>query len=193
MQCYKRAEHGSVTSCCRIVCPYHRDVLTSQTGSIVVVGSINVDLIAHVRRHPLPGETLHGSGGQTLPGGKGANQAVAAARLGGRVAMVGAIGADAHASVGLSGLQEAGVDLAQVTEVEGPTGLAVVTVAQDGENSIVVIPGANSSMDAGRVTAASEVIGRAAIVVCQGEIPRVGIEALPGLVSGRFQIGRAHV
>ena len=152
----------------------------------MVVGSINVDLIAHVRRHPLPGETLHGSGGQTLPGGKGANQAVAAARLGGRVAMVGAIGTDAHASVGLSGLQEAGVDLAQVTEVEGPTGLAVVTVAQDGENSIVVIPGANSSMDAGRVTAASEVIGRAAIVVCQGEIPRVGIEALPGLVSGRF-------
>src|SRR5699024_8452065 len=62
--------------------PYHRGVLTSQAqaGSIAVVGSINVDLIAHVRRHPRPGETLHGSGGQTLPGGKGANQAVAAAR-----------------------------------------------------------------------------------------------------------------
>ena len=151
-----------------------------------MVGSINVDLIAHVRRHPRPGETLHGSGGQTLPGGKGANQAVAAARLGGTVAMVGAIGTDAHASVGLSGLQAAGVDLSQVREVEGPTGLAIVTVAQDGENSIVVIPGANSSMDAGRVSAAGEMISRAAIVVCQGEIPRSGIEALPSLITGRF-------
>src|SRR5690625_3190648 len=100
--------------------------------------------------------------------------------------MVGAIGTDAHASVGLSGLQAAGVDLSQVREVEGPTGLAIVTVAQDGENSIVVIPGANSSMDAGRVSAAGEMISRAAIVVCQGEIPRSGIEALPSLITGRF-------
>src|SRR5699024_2524343 len=93
---------------------------------------------------------------------------------------------DAHASVGLSGLQAAGVYLSQVREVEGPTGLAIVTVAQDGENSIVVIPAANSAMDAGRVSAAGEMISRAAIVVCQGEIPRSGIEALPSLITGRF-------
>lgn len=156
------------------------------SGAIVVVGSINVDLLAHTRRHPRPGETLHGTGGQTLPGGKGANQAVAAARMGGDVAMVGAVGTDAHASVGLSGLRAAGVDLAQVREVEGPTGLAIVTVAEDGENTIVVIGGANDAVDAARVTAARDAIGAAAIVVCQGEIPREGIEALPALVGGRF-------
>src|SRR5690625_6483788 len=100
--------------------------------------------------------------------------------------MVGAIGTDAHASVGLSGLQAAGVYLSQVGEAEGPTGLEIVTVAQDGETSSVVIPGANSSMDAGRVSAAGEMISRAAIVVCQGEIPRSGIEARPSLITGRF-------
>src|SRR5699024_4258029 len=70
---------------------------SSTDSSIVVVGSVNVDLLAQVRRHPRPGETLHGSGGRMLPGGKGANQAVAAARLGGQVALVGAVGTDAQA------------------------------------------------------------------------------------------------
>ncbi|AXK46559.1 ribokinase [Brachybacterium saurashtrense] len=155
-------------------------------GSIVVVGSVNVDLLAQVRRHPAPGETLHGTGGQMLPGGKGANQAVAAARLGARVTMVGAVGTDAQAEVALSALREAGVDLTRLAEVEGPTGLAIVTVAEDGENSIVVIAGANDAMDAERVRAAREAIAAARIVVCQGEIPRDGIEALPALVTGRF-------
>lgn len=155
-------------------------------GSIVVVGSVNVDLLAQVQRHPAPGETLHGTGGQMLPGGKGANQAVAAARLGARVTMVGAVGTDAQAEVALSALREAGVDLARLAEIEGPTGLAIVTVAEDGENSIVVIAGANDAMDAERVRAAREAIAAARIVVCQGEIPRDGIEALPALVTGRF-------
>ena len=155
-------------------------------GSIVVVGSVNVDLLAQVRRHPAPGETLHGTGGQMLPGGKGANQAVAAARLGARVAMVGAVGTDAQAGVAVSALREAGVDLSHLAEVEGPTGLAIVTVAEDGENSIVVIAGANAAMDAERVRTAGYVISAASIVVCQGEIPRSGVEALPALVTGRF-------
>lgn len=159
---------------------------SSPDGTIVVVGSVNVDLLAQVRRHPRPGETLHGTGGQMLPGGKGANQAVAAARLGARVAMVGAVGSDVQAEAALSALREAGVDLGHVAEIEGPTGLAIVTVAEDGENSIVVIAGANDAMDAGRVRAAAEVISSARIVVCQGEIPRDGIEALPDLVTGRF-------
>lgn len=158
----------------------------STEGAIVVVGSVNVDLLAQVRRHPRPGETLHGTGGQMLPGGKGANQAVAAARLGARVAMVGAVGTDVQAEAALSALREAGVDLSHVAEIEGPTGLAIVTVAKDGENSIVVIAGANDAMDPGRVRAAAEVISAARIVVCQGEIPRDGIEALPALVTGRF-------
>lgn len=158
----------------------------SSDGTIVVVGSLNVDLLVQVQRHPRPGETLHGTGGQMLPGGKGANQAVAAARLGARVAMVGAVGTDAQAEVALSALREAGVDLSGVTGVEGPTGLAIVTVAADGENSIVVVAGANAAMDAGRVRAARDAVASARVVVCQGEIPREGIEALPSLVTGRF-------
>ena len=158
----------------------------SSRGAITVVGSINVDLLAQVRRHPRPGETLHGTGGTMLPGGKGANQAVAAARLGGDVRMVGAVGTDAQALVGLEGLRAAGVDLAGVREVEGPTGLAIVTVAEDGENSIVVIAGANDAVDAAQVASARDVLAASAIVVCQGEIPREGIEALPDLVTGRF-------
>ncbi|WP_010552076.1 ribokinase [Brachybacterium paraconglomeratum] len=159
---------------------------SSPDGAIVVVGSVNVDLLAQVQRHPRPGETLHGTGGQMLPGGKGANQAVAAARLGARVAMVGAVGSDVQAEAALSAMREAGVDLGHVAEIEGPTGLAIVTVAEDGENSIVVIAGANDAMDAARIRAAAEVISAARIVVCQGEIPRDGIEALPALVTGRF-------
>lgn len=159
---------------------------SSPDGTIVVVGSVNVDLLAQVQRHPRPGETLHGTGGQMLPGGKGANQAVAAARLGARVAIVGAVGTGVQAEAALSALREAGVDLSHVAEIEGPTGLAIVTVAEDGENSIVVIAGANDAMDAARVRAAAEVISAARIVVCQGEIPRDGIEALPALVTGRF-------
>ncbi|HEX7349991.1 ribokinase [Brachybacterium sp.] len=158
----------------------------SPAGVIAVVGSINVDLIAQVARHPKPGETLHGRGGRMLPGGKGANQAVAAARRGGTVEMIGAVGTDAQAEVGLSGLRAAGVGLTGVREVEGPTGLAVVTVAEDGENTIVVIAGANGSVDAAQVRASRELLERAAIVVCQGEIPRAGIEALPELVRGRL-------
>ncbi|WP_341854020.1 PfkB family carbohydrate kinase [Brachybacterium sp. GPGPB12] len=75
---------------------------SSPDGTIVVVGSVNVDLLAQVRRHPRPGETAHGTGGQMLPGGKGANQAVAAARLGARVAMVGAVGSDVQAEAAVS-------------------------------------------------------------------------------------------
>ena len=153
---------------------------------ITVVGSINVDLISQVRRHPQPGETLHGTGGQMLPGGKGANQAVAAAKLGGDVRMIGAVGTDAQSQVGLAGLRAAGVDLTGVREIEVPTGLAIVTVAEDGENTIVVIAGANDSVDAAQITAAKDVIATSSIVVCQGEIPREGIEALPALVTGRF-------
>lgn len=155
-------------------------------GAIVVVGSVNVDLLAQVTRHPRPGETLHGTGGQLLPGGKGANQAVAAARLGARVAMVGAVGTDAQAEVALSALREAGVDLSHLAEVEGPTGLAIVTVAEGGENSIVVVAGANDAMNAERVRAARPAIASARVVVCQGEIPRDGVESLPALVAGRF-------
>lgn len=155
------------------------------TGRIVVVGSINADLMLQVARHPAPGETIHGDGGRSLPGGKGANQAVAAALLGGDVAMVGAVGADPQAEAALAGLRGSGADITHVRTVEGPTGLAVVTVAADGENSIIVVPGANARMDADAVREAAPVITGADVLVMQGEIPRTGIEAAAGLIRGR--------
>lgn len=141
------------------------------TWDVVVVGSVNVDLLVSVDRHPAPGETVLGRSGALLPGGKGANQAVAAARLGARVALVGAVGSDANAGVATSGLVEAGVDLGAVSTVPGPTGLAVVTLADDGENSIVVVPGANALVDVAAVATAAHLIAAASLCVLQAEIP----------------------
>ena len=121
--------------------------------TIAVVGSLNADLVVHVARHPKPGETLPGSGGAISPGGKGANQAVAAALLGGDVVMIGAVGDDPNAAPTTSLLRAAGVDLAHVRTHPGPTGIAIVMVDARGENSIIVIPGANASTDAPAVDA----------------------------------------
>src|SRR4249920_3392676 len=108
---------------------------------LTVVGSINLDLVARVGVFPRPGETIAGTSFERFPGGKGANQAVAAARLGASVRMIGAVGRDALANEALRGLQDADVEL----EVErtGTTGIALILVADDGENQIVVVPGAN--------------------------------------------------
>ena len=138
---------------------------------VVVVGSVNVDLVLEVARHPHPGETVLGRSATVLPGGKGANQAVAAARLGARVAMVGAVGTDEYAATALSELARAGVDLTEVRHVDGPTGLAVITLAEDGENSVVVIAGANTTTDEAAVTAAGPLITAARVCVLQAEIP----------------------
>lgn len=138
---------------------------------VVVVGSVNADLVLQVDRHPMPGETVLGRDAVTLPGGKGANQAVAAARLGASVALVGAVGTDPNAAVALSLLSSAGVDLTHVRTVDGPTGLAVVTLAGDGENTIVVVPGANAAVTPAAVEAAAAVLAVARVCVLQAEIP----------------------
>jgi ribokinase len=109
---------------------------------LTVVGSINLDLVARVERLPRAGETLTGTDFERFPGGKGANQAVAAAKLGARVKMIGAVGADAFADDALAGLRHAGVELH--LQSEEVTGTALILVAADGENQIVVIPGANA-------------------------------------------------
>lgn len=153
---------------------------------IVVVGSINADLLLPCERIPRPGETLHAHARSLVPGGKGANQAVAAARLGGSVALIGAVGEDHMGEDALVLLEEAGVDLAGVARVPGSTGIAVVQVEDSGENAILIEGGANRAMTADAVRSASSVVGSAAVVVLQGEIPRDGIEALPALVTGRF-------
>jgi ribokinase len=111
---------------------------------LTVVGSINLDLVARVERLPRPGETLTGSDFERFPGGKGANQAVAAAKLGARVKMIGAVGADAFADDALAGLRHAGVELQ--LQSEDVTGTALILVAADGETQIVVIPGANAQV-----------------------------------------------
>ena len=138
---------------------------------VTVVGSINVDEIAIVQRHPLPGETLLAISSAVAPGGKGANQAVAAARLGASVRLVGAVGNDERDAVALGFLSDAGVDLSAVAHTNASTGVARITVDADGENTIIVIPGANSEVDAAFVTEHEDVIAAATVVVLQGEIP----------------------
>lgn len=158
-----------------------------------MVGSINVDQVVRVHRHPVPGETLLGRGLSLLPGGKGANQAVAAARLGADVSMVGAVGSDDTAALATTLLREAGVDLQAVLTVEGPTGLAVITVSDDGENTIVVIPGANGSVNAEAVRASARLLAEAAVVVLQGEIPVDGIAEAARLATRRVLLNLAPV
>ncbi|NCD18305.1 MAG: ribokinase, partial [Actinobacteria bacterium] len=160
---------------------------------IAVVGSLNADLLVRVARHPRPGETLHGSGGEIAPGGKGANQALAAALLGGDVAMVGAVGDDAWAGAATALLRDAGVDLGALRVVAGATGLAIVAVADSGENAIIVIPGANGTMGAAPVEEAAGTIAGADIVVLQGEIPGDGIERAAALTAGRLVVNLAPV
>ncbi|WP_080793813.1 ribokinase [Corynebacterium pacaense] len=160
---------------------------------IVVVGSINADLNVHVHRHPNPGETLLGTGGEITAGGKGANQAVSAALQGADVAFIGAIGRDPYAAPALEYLSASGVDLDAVETKEETTGLAVITIAADGENSIVVIPGANALVDADLVRRHRALLGDAAIIVLQGEIPAEGFAEAVRWAGGRVVINLAPV
>jgi ribokinase len=138
--------------------------------SIAVVGSINLDLVARCERLPRPGETVGGATFERVPGGKGANQALAAARLGAEVRMVGAVGADAFASEALALLRHGDVDVSRVRRVEAATGVALILVGADGENEIVVAPGANAFVEAG------DELGGVDAVLCQLEIPVRSVE-----------------
>src|SRR5213080_4879146 len=115
-----------------------------QRPRLTVVGSINLDLVARADRLPRPGETVSEARFSRVPGGKGANQAVAAARLGAEVRMVGAVGEDTLAAEALAGLVAADVELDVLRT--GTTGIALILVAADGENQIVVVPGANAAV-----------------------------------------------
>lgn len=160
---------------------------------IVVVGSINADLTTRVQRHPKPGETLTGTGGTLSAGGKGANQAVAAALLGADVTMVGAVGDDPQAEAALQHMRRSGLDMSAVAVTEDPTGLAVITVSADGENTIVVVAGANGSVDKEYVEQHAGLIGDADIVLLQGEIPASGFDRAADLAGGRVVINLAPV
>lgn len=160
---------------------------------ITVVGSINADLTVNVERHPAPGETLLGAGGGITAGGKGANQAVAAAKLGAEVTMVGAVGPDANAAPATALLREAGVDLRHVEEVADVTGLAVITVDAGGENTIIVVPGANAAVTAEFVQRHRDAIEGAELVLLQGEIPADGFARAVELAGGRVVVNLAPV
>jgi ribokinase len=138
---------------------------------IVIVGSVTMDLVTRTPRIPAVGETLIGSGFNATPGGKGANQAVAASRLGYPVAMVARVGDDAYGPALIENLKHAGVDTGAICPVEGSSGLAPMFVADTGENSIVVVPGANGKMDRAAVDANAGLIRSAGMVLCQLEIP----------------------
>lgn len=136
---------------------------------ITVVGSANVDLVARCRRLPRPGETITAAELQRHPGGKGANQAVAAARLGARTRFVGRVGAD---DLVLRSLEREGVDTSGVVREEGESGIALILVEAGGENVIVVAPGANARLSADEVD-----VGEADAVICQLEIPIAAVRA----------------
>jgi ribokinase len=135
--------------------------------TLTVVGSANLDLVARCERLPRPGETVTDAEFARVPGGKGANQAVAAARLGAEVTFVGCLGQDEFADEALAGLREAGVEL-DVARAEGPTGVALILVDAEGETQIVVAPGANLALRRMQVSGA---------VLAQLEIPLTAVEA----------------
>lgn len=139
--------------------------------NVVVVGSVNTDLVARVARIPSPGETLLGTDLARYGGGKGANQAVAAARAGGaEVAFVGAVGSDPEAAERRRALAAEQIDTTGLVSVEGATGTALITVADDGENAIVVAAGANGVLKE-LTDAQQRVLGRAEVVIAQLEVP----------------------
>jgi len=145
---------------------------------MVVVGSINLDLVVGADRIPHIGETITGNSFHTFHGGKGANQAVAAAKLGYPVSMVGNVGTDAFGSQLRDGLEAVGVDTKHVNTVDGPSGIAVITTGLGGENSIVVVPGANSQLTPALLEKAFPILERAGFILAQLEIPLETVEYL---------------
>jgi ribokinase len=146
-------------------------------SEIVVVGSLNADLVTRLDRFPAPGETVTALDFAVHPGGKGANQAYAAARLGGRVAMLGCVGRDVHGERLTESLRSVGVDVSAVSrDAEAPTGMALITLDASGENQIVVVPGANARLTPELVRAHEARIAAAAVVLLQLEVPLPVVE-----------------
>jgi ribokinase len=154
--------------------------------SVAVVGSINLDLVARVEQLPRPGETLTGAELEYVPGGKGANQAVAAARLGAQVRFVGAVGEDEFGTLAVRELRRAGVDLSRTQVVRSRTGIALILVDDAGENQIVVVPGANHALDAGRVD-----VGNPDALISQLEVEDDAIDAALGQTDAFFCLNAA--
>lgn len=141
-------------------------------NKLLVVGSLNMDMILRVGSIPRAGETLLGTHSSYVPGGKGANQACAGGKLGCSVAMLGKVGDDAFGRVLTQGLVQSGVDVTGIKTCETETGLAVICVAQNGENNIVVIPGANTQCTAAFIRENEPLIAQSQVILLQMEIPQ---------------------
>lgn len=159
------------------------------TGRVVVVGSINVDLVVAAGRLPGPGETVMGGAFTRHLGGKGANQAVAAARAGASVAMIGAVGEDADGDESLAALEAEGIDVSGIRRVDAPTGVALIAVDPDGENQIVVAPGANALLSADDASLGNVPSGPGVMLTCL-EIP---MPAVMAAVAAATRIGMKTV
>ncbi len=154
-------------------------------AGVFVVGSINQDFVLQVERRPEPGETVTDAELTLFPGGKGANQAIAAARLRAKVAMLGRVGEDTFGAALAKNLRDNNVDTSQVEAVpETPTGSAFITVTPDGENAIVVSPGANRRFGPNEVEAAAGELREARVLVAQLEVQVEAVEAAARIVSG---------
>ncbi len=162
----------------------------NKSVAIRVIGSINLDIVASGTALPRAGETVTGATLAYHPGGKGANQALAARRLGGEVAMIGCVGADPAADQAMALLRADGVDVSGVSaKADLPTGVALIAVSSSGENQIIVAPGANEAVSAETIGD----IGQQAydVTICQLEIPVATIEAIAASVTGFFAINLA--
>ena len=162
-----------------------RDQTLGRRPRVCVVGSINLDLVARCEHLPRPGETVTDAVFERIPGGKGANQAVAAARLGADVKLVGRVGNDPFAEEALTELVEAGVEL-EVWKVDAPTGVALILVDGRGETEIVVAPGANAALGPDDVE-----LHATEAVLCQLEIPGVTVAAAARKAEGFFCLNAA--
>ena len=145
---------------------------------IVVVGSINIDLVVGAEQIPRPGETITGNSFNTFFGGKGANQAVAVAKLGHPVFLVGNVGQDSFGQHLRQALKDAGVDTGYVNTVQGSSGVALITVAANGENNIVIVPGANAMLMPQSLENANSLLLQAGFILAQLEIPLETVEYL---------------
>lgn len=161
-----------------------------QDIQVTIVGSSNVDITALMARLPGPGETVLADSYQLSPGGKGANQALAAQLAGAATEFIGAVGKDSHSEVALGQLDEAGVKLDRVARSSQPTGVAIIQVDSGAENSIAVVSGANSTVTDQAVKAAGAIDG---ILVLQGEIPASGIKAAMDAATDRIVLNLAPV
>ncbi|MDT8906134.1 ribokinase [Pseudomonas fluorescens] len=140
-------------------------------AKVVVIGSLNMDLVTRAPRLPRGGETLIGESFSTIAGGKGANQAVAAARLGAQVAMVGCVGSDAYGQQLRGALVNEGIDCQAVSVVEGSSGVALIVVDGNSQNAIVIVAGANGALTPAVLDGFDEVLQSADVIVCQLEVP----------------------